>query len=284
MIMIDPVITALLAIFAVPFIGAFLVGLDRKLTARMQSRIGPPLLQPIYDVIKLLHKEPIVVNRVQIICAGLHLIFMVLCVVLLALGQDMLMALFILAFSTISLILGGMSVRSPYSRIGSQREIMQMLSYEPILILMLVGIYLINDSFMARDILASGKPLLLSLPLIFPAFLMVMAIKLQKSPFDFSTSHHGHQEIIKGITLEYSGPFLAILEITHWYEIFLLFFIITMFWATSIPVGLLIAAVCFFCEILLDNIMARLTWPWMLRFMWTVALGLAVTNVLWLYI
>ncbi|MDD3926532.1 MAG: NADH-quinone oxidoreductase subunit H [bacterium] len=281
---VDPVIIALLAIVAVPFVGAIIMGLDRRLTARMQGRVGPPLLQPIYDVLKLLRKEPIVVNRVQVVYACLHLAFMILCVVLLALGQDMLMVLFVLAFSTIALILGGMSVRSPYSRIGSQREIMQMLSYEPILILMMVGIYLINGSFMARDILVSGKPLLLSLPLLFPAFLLVMTIKLQKSPFDFATSHHGHQEIVKGITLEYSGPFLAILEIAHWYETFLLFFIATMFWATSIPVGLLIAAVCFFGVILLDNIVARLTWPWMLRFMWTAGLGLAATNILWLYI
>ena len=118
----NPSLPILAIILLAPLFGALIAGLDRRITARMQGRIGPPILQPFYDVIKLLRKDPIVVNRIQVVYAFLHLAFMVLALLLLVLGQDSLMFLFIFAFSTLSLVLGGMCVRSPYSRIGSQRE------------------------------------------------------------------------------------------------------------------------------------------------------------------
>ena len=62
---------SIISIFAyvllAPFAGALLAGLDRKVTARMQGRMGPPLLQPLYDVIKLLNKQTKVINRVQML-------------------------------------------------------------------------------------------------------------------------------------------------------------------------------------------------------------------------
>lgn len=274
---------ALVAVIAAPVVGALLQGCDRIINARMQSRIGPPLLQPVYDVLKLLGKDGVMLNRTQVLYGWLHLFFLMLATALLALGQDMIMTLLVVAVSTIALILGGMCVRSPYSRIGSHREIMQMLSYEPILVMLVIGIFLTNGSFMARDIALAGKPLLLTLPLIFIAFLLVTAIKLKKSPFDLATSHHGHQEIVKGITIEYAGPYLAVLEIAHWYETALVFLVLAAFWATSWKIGILIAIIAYVIEILFDNLCARLTYQWMLAHMWTVGLGLSVTNLIWLY-
>lgn len=277
------IIKTIAALVLLPAFGAILNGVDRKLTARIQGRQGPPLLQPVYDVLKLFGKEAILVNRNQIVYACMHLGFIAVACTMLVLGQDMLMAIFVLAFGGIALILGALSVRSPYSRIGAHREIMQMLSYEPILLMLAVGIFLLTGSFLAGDITHHGRPLLLSLPLIFIAFMPVAAIKLRKSPFDFSTSHHGHQEIVKGLTLEFAGPYLGMIEIAHWYESSLIFIVFAAFWATNWFVGLLIACVGYFGEILADNLMARLTWRWMLVHMWTVGLGLAVTNLIWLY-
>lgn len=274
---------AFFAVLAAPLTGALLQGFDRRITARMQGRIGPPLLQPVYDVLKLVGKEGVILNRTQVLYAWIHLSFLMLATALMALGQDMIMILLVVAVSTIAMILGGMCVRSPYSRIGSQREIMQMLSYEPILVLLVIGIFLTNGSFMARDIALAGKPLLLTLPLIFAAFLLVTAIKLKKSPFDLATSHHGHQELVKGITIEYAGPNLAILEVAHWYETALVFLVLAAFWATNWMVGICIAIIAFVIEILFDNLCARLTYQWMLSYMWTVGLGLSVTNLIWLY-
>ncbi len=278
------ILKLIVAIFIIPFAGAIVMGIDRKITARMQGRMGPPILQPIYDVIKLFNKETVIVNTIQIIYAYLHLAFMILAIILILLGQDLLMILFVVAFSTIALILGGMSVHSPYSRIGSQREMMQLISYEPILVLMVIGVFMVNGSFMVRDITASGNPLLFSLPLIFVAFFIAMTIKLQKSPFDLATSHHAHQEIVKGVTIEYSGKYLGIIEITHFYEVALVIAFMVMFWATNVWIGLLLAAVCYFVEMVLDNSVARLRTMWMFKHMWTIAFGLALTNIIWLYL
>jgi len=241
------------------------------------------VIQPFYDIIKLFSKQPIALHKLQILYAFLHLVFMMLVVVLLAMGQDLLMILFAHAFSTICLVLGGMSVRSPYSRIGSMRKIMQMLAYEPILILIIVAIYLQTDSFLASSVMDMTKPMLWSMPLLFLAFLCAVAIKLNKSPFDVSTSHHAHQELIKGITVEYAGPYLGIIEIAHFYETAILFFIIMVFWQTNLYIGFGLETLAFVAILILDNTFSRLTTTWMLKYMWSIPLFLSIANIIWLW-
>jgi formate hydrogenlyase subunit 4 len=278
------IIAVIVALVGAPIIGGILSGVDRIITARMQNRYGPPLLQPFYDFFKLLGKERITVNQTQMVYVLGHLFFSIVCIVMLVLQQDLLMIIFVLAFSSVSLIMGAMSVRSPYSKIGAQRELMQMMAYEPVLLLMVVGIYLTNKSFMISSILENDKPLLFTLPLVFAAFLYVLTIKLRKSPFDFSTSHHGHQELIKGLTTEFSGPQLAIIELAHWYDLVLLLALISLFFANPLWVGIIIALVSFFLEMLIDNISARITWKFMLKLTWVIGIGAAMTNIIWLYL
>lgn len=267
-----------------PILGGLLSGIDRKISARMQSRVGPPVIQPFYDFFKLMGKERITVNQTQMVYVLGNLLFAAASLIMLVLRQDLLMLIFILAFSNISLIMGAMSVRSPYSKIGAQREIIQMMAYEPILLLMVVGIYLTTHSFVIENIFTRAKPLLLDLPLVFLAFLYVLTIKLRKSPFDFSTSHHAHQELVKGLTTEFSGPQLAFLELAHWYELVLLLGLISLFFAKPLWVGILLALVSFFLELVIDNISARMTWKWMLKSTWLIGIGAAMTNIIWLYL
>jgi formate hydrogenlyase subunit 4 len=204
---------AILLLILAPIIGGLLSGLDRRITASLQGRVGPPLLQPFYDVMKLWGKEPIAVNRLQLLYAYVFVAFSALTTVLLALRQDLLMILFVLTVASLALILGGLSVQSPYSRIGGYREILEVLAYEPVLVLMVAGIYLATGSFGVGSVFKQTGPLLFRLPLLFLAFLTILPIKLRKSPFDLSSSHHAHQEIVRGVTTEYSGPYLALIEI-----------------------------------------------------------------------
>ncbi|MCX7748915.1 MAG: NADH-quinone oxidoreductase subunit H [Clostridia bacterium] len=280
----ENILIILITLIAAPIIGGILTGLDRKISARMQNRMGPPILQPFYDFFKLLGKERIAVNQTQMVYVLGNLFFAVASIVMFVLKQDLLMIVFILAFSSISLIMGAMSVRSPYSKIGAQREIIQMMAYEPVLLLMVVGIYLTTKSFMIESVFQLEQPLLYTLPLVFFAFLYVLTIKLRKSPFDFSTSHHGHQELIKGLTTEFSGPQLAIIELTHWYELILLLGLIALFFATNIWIGIAIALGAYFLELIIDNISARVTWKWMLKATWLIAVGAAAVNIIWLYL
>ncbi|PNT91024.1 respiratory chain complex I subunit 1 family protein [Clostridium thermosuccinogenes] len=272
------------AVIIAPLLGGLLSGLDRKITARMQNRMGPPVFQPFYDFFKLLGKEGITVNQTQMAYVIGHFLFMAASLIMLVLRQDMLMLIFIMAFSSVSLIMGAMSVRSPYSKIGAQREIIQIMAYEPVMLLMVVGVYLTTKSFMIESIIKHDTPLLYNLPMVFLSLLFVMTIKMRKSPFDFSASHHAHQELIKGLTTEFSGPQLAIIELTHWYELVLLFGLISLFFAKPLWVGILIAAASFFMEIVIDNISARMTWKWMLKAVWLLGIGAAMTNIIWLYL
>lgn len=282
--MLETILTVIITIAAAPIIGGFLVGIDRILTARLQGRVGPPLLQPFYDFFKLLGKENIIVNRVQMFYVLSNLVLMVTSLVLFVLKQDLLMIIFVMAFGSMALILGGLSVQSPYSRIGSHREILQMMAYEPVLIFMVVGIYLKTKSFNVQSVLDMKEPLLMFMPLIFMAILLILTIKLRKSPFDFSTSHHGHQELVKGLFTEFAGPQLALIELAHWYELVLVLGFIVLFWATNIYVGIVIALASMIFEIIIDNITARLTWKWMLLAAWTVGIGLCLINIAYLYI
>lgn len=272
-----------LIVIGAPLLGGLLTGLDRKLSARMQGRKGPPVVQPFYDAVKLFGKERFAVNRMQDVYAVGFLLFVLAALMMLFTRQDLLMLVFVLAFGNVSLIMGAMSVRSPYSRIGAQREIIQMMAAEPVIILTAVGFYLLTGSFLISS--AAGRaPLILGMPLQFLAMMLILSIKLRKSPFDFSASEHGHQELIRGLTMEFSGPQLAIIEIGHWCETVLLLGIMALFCAQPLWAGVLLALAAWFLEILVDNACARTTWQWMLRVAGVFGLGLSVANILWLYL
>ncbi|RQD66594.1 MAG: NADH-quinone oxidoreductase subunit H [Desulfonatronovibrio sp. MSAO_Bac4] len=269
---------ALTAIILAPAMGALISGIDRKLTAWFQGRVGPPVYQPFLDTIKLLSKEKNIVNSRQMICVLVYLLSSMAAVFLFFLGSDLLLIFFVLTIGAVSFIAGAMSVPSPYSQVGAQRELMQVLTYEPLLLLTFVGFFLITGSFNISYILTWEEPLLFSMPLIYIALGFALTIKLRKSPFDISASHHGHQEIVKGSLTEYSGPQLAMVEIAHWYEIILILGVFALFWSTSVTAMLIFLSITYLAEILIDNLVARSTWRWMIAHVWPVGLGLIIIN------
>ncbi|MBN8219017.1 MAG: NADH-quinone oxidoreductase subunit H [Spirochaetes bacterium] len=129
-----------------------------------------------------------------------------------------------------------------------------------------------------------GWRMLLNLSGIFLGFLFILTIKLRKSPFDLSTSHHGHQEVVKGLTTEFSGKTLAWIEIGHWYENILLMGFVWLFFSGLHPaVAAALVAAVYFLEILVDNASARLKWQTMVKAAWIVTLVLGVSNLLFLF-
>ena len=276
--MIEILITLGVIVFT-PVLGGILAGVDRRVTARLQGRVGPPLMQPFWDVIKLLSKESILTTPAQAVFAWAYLLFTIAACVLFALGQDLLLIVFVLGFGGVAFIAGGFATKSPYANVGAQREIAQMIAYEPTLILTVIGFYLVNKSFTVASIFAAPQPMLFSLPLAFLALLVILEIKLRKSPFDLSSSHHAHQELVRGITTEYSGPYLAIIELTHWYETVFVLGFVALFWATAPVIGILIALAAFFLAVVIDNVSARLTWSWMLKVAWSFGIVLVAANI-----
>ena len=279
----SPLVVGLLTVLAAPLVGGILMGLDRKLTARLQGRMGPPVFQPFYDIAKLAGKEPMACNSFQGISSSVYLMTSILALLMFVLGQDLLVLLFILALGAVMLILGGFSVKSPYSQLGSQREVLQMLAYEPLLVFMVVAIYLQTGSFAAESVFRLKNPLLLSMPAFPFTQTLVMAIKLHKSPFDVSASHHAHQELVRGIYTEFSGPQMALIELAHLYEVVLMLGFVWFLWHTNWLIGVLLALVAYIATVLMDNVTARMTWRWLLAFTWSWGAGLAACNLALIY-
>ncbi len=253
----NTIIAIIIGFLVAPLVGGLINGLDRIITARLQGRIGPPVWQAFYDVIKLMSKESMVVNVWQAFCA------------------------FIQAVGAVFLVVGALSSTSPYSQVGAHRELLQILAYEPLIILVIAGIYLETGSFKISAIYDWNQPLILKLPFLFVALGYALTIKLRKSPFDLSTSHHGHQELVKGVLTDYSGPYLALIEIGHWYDVVLLLGFCSLFWATGAVGMLALLALTYFAEILIDNVTARMTWRWMLGYVWAMGFTLCSVNLIW---
>lgn len=269
-------IAMLLYIVGAPIIGGLLDGLDRKISARMQGRKGPGILQPFYDVAKLTQKQLLAVNKFQLLMVMSYLFFVILSGVLFFGGFDILMCFFSLSTAAMFLILASTSTHSPFSTIGTHREMAQMMSYEPMELLTAVGFYLATGTFAVSDIVQAKYPAIVFAPGFFIGFIFVLTIKFRKSPFDLSTTHHAHQEVVKGVTTEMVGIEYAVTTVTEWYENVFLLGVVALFFINSNPISYLAAAaavlVVFFIEILIDNTSARVKWQLMLKMAWGVTL------------
>ena len=277
------IVWAIVFVLVAPVVGGLVAGIDRKITAHMQGRVGPSILQPFYDVGKLFEKEQTVVNETQIFYAICYIIFMIFTGALFFAGGDLLLVIFALTLAQIFLVLGAFAANSPYSYVGAERELLQIMAYEPMVILTAVGMFVATKSFNVSDIAATTTPVVLLIPGIFLGFLYVLTIKLRKSPFDISTSHHAHQEIVKGVTTEFSGPSLGLIEITHWYETVLLLGFVYLFFGFNPLIGAAAVIIVYLLEILIDNTNARVRWQFVVKSSWLIAAIVGVVNLAALY-
>jgi len=271
-------ILAMLYVLAAPLMGGLMVGLDRKITARMQGRVGPPLLQPFYDVVKLWGKEPFISSQMQPILATGYLVFILTGLTLLALGADLLHILFTLTLADICLIVSAYNSESPYSNLGGRRELLAMLSYEPIMVLTAMSIQIVTGSFLVSGIFRYGTPLLLVMPAAFVAQILVLIIDMKKSPYDVSGSGHAHQELVRGIYTEFSGYTMALVELGHWTKTVFTLSLISLFWAHNLLFGAVLALALWFAAILADNVYPRLNWKSMLKTTWLTGFTLILAN------
>lgn len=276
----SPWISAILFVIGAPILGGLLAGWDRRISARMQSRLGPPILQPFYDVFKLWQKENVVVRRSQNYYIAFFLLMVIFTGALFFAGSDLLLVIFALTLAAIFFVLGAYKASSPYSFIGAERELIQMMAYEPMVLLVAIGMYMVTKSFNVADIASHSSPLIFALPGVFLGFLYTLEIKFRKSPFDLSSSHHAHQELVRGITTEFSGRTLGMIEIAHWYETVFLLGWVYLFFASWPVVGIAVALFAFVFVILVDNVFARLKWQAAVRSAWAVAAVLGFGNIL----
>ena len=282
--MIFRVLSAILYIILGGFIAGLLAGIERKFSARMQRRRGPSVFQPFYDVAKLFSKETLSLNHGQFVIAFSFLVLMIFTGALFFAGVDLLLVFLALTTAAMFLVFAATSSNSAMSTMGAQREMMQMLSYEPMVLLTAVGFYMTTGSFKIIDIIKSDLPPVVFLPGIFIGFVFILTIKFRKSPFDISSSHHAHQELVRGVTTDLSGRNLGMIEVAHWYEntfllgVVALFFLSNDWW--SIPLAVVTTIIVYFLETIIDNVSARVKWELMVKLAWGVTLVCGGLNLL----
>ena len=270
------IVMPVLYLILAPLIGALLEGCDRKISARMQRRVGPPIRQPIYDIIKLFKKQVIGVDKAQGFLLVTNLILTALTGCLFFLGVDLLMVFFIFSTSSVFLYLAVCVTGSPTSNMSAQRELIQEMAVEPATLFTALGFYLVTGSFSTVSVITRNVSAIAATPGFFVAFCFVLTVRMRKSPFDTALSEHAHQELVRGITTEMGARNLAIFQITEWYETVMmlgvaaLFFINSHSW--SVVLAIVVILVLYFLLILLDNCCARLKWKDMLMDLWIVTL------------
>ena len=244
----------------------------------MQGRQGPPFLQPFYDIhcLRLFSKQMLAVNSVQMFLLLSYLIFLAVAGSLLFAGEDILMCLFMLSTADMFLVMAASSDSSPFSTLGAGREMIQIMAYEPMTLLLAVGFYLATGSFQVADIVRQPVSAVVTMPGFLLGLMFIMAIKLRKSPFDLSTSHHAHQEIVKGLTTEMAGPTLAVMNIAEYYEMTLMLGLVALFFVNENPISWPLALVAclavYVLELVWDNVSARVKWRTLLDGCWVVTL------------
>ena len=156
------------------------------------------------------------------------------------------------------------------------------------LMIMTVGFFTATQSFDVARLFQIESPIIIPLLPIFLGLMFILTIKLRKSPFDLSYSHHAHQEIVKGVTTEMTGRTLAKVEIMHWCESVLFLMWVGMFFVWDNPISIVIAIVAalaaWFFEVFIDNNFARMKWQNCLSGAWLVALVVGVVNLFYVLI
>lgn len=207
-------------------IGLLASWVDRKVTARVQYRVGPPLLQPLIDIIKLLGKETLIPAGASKVTFLMAPVIGLACTILVStllwvnnidmtntfLG-DLIVVLYLLTIPSISIMLGGFASRNPLASLGASREMKLILSYElPFILAVLIPVIKSDFSMRLGDILnyqvqngiIAGS---LSGVLAFVVAIMSMQAKLALVPFDIPEAE---TEIVGGPLIEYSGSGLAV--------------------------------------------------------------------------
>ena len=197
-----------------------LEGIMRKLRARIHSRIGPPILQPYYDLLKLMGKENLrtgdpwsgfatILALASTLTAGL----------LIPLGGeaalagagDLLVFLYFVGISAVAVIFMGMVSRSPYGFLGSSREMMIYLTVEPVLFITLITAAVHARSLRLYDLVLRNHAMgpQISMVIAALAYFLVLQAQLGRLPFDIAEAE---TEIMGGPSIEIGGAKLALFK------------------------------------------------------------------------
>jgi len=204
-----------------------LEGILRKVTARVQSRQGPPIWQPYYDLLKLLGKEDLESGEspvMQRVASWLSLTAILTVAVLVPMGTtppmsgaaDAYLLIYLLTVCGISTMLAGLAAGSTYSLVGMSREMMSLMTLEPLLaVAVVIGVVHVR-SLRLETVLDGSSYVRGVIPLagilMFAVAILAFQALVGRLPFDVAEAE---TELMEGALVEYSGPKLALFKFTQ---------------------------------------------------------------------
>ena len=290
--------------------GMLLCGIDRKLVAKMQKRVGPPILQPFYDFFKLCGKETIIpasASKTTFLMAPLvglaALVVIQLFIPVFSFSAfsgmaDVIVILYLLLIPAMSIILGGAASGSPYAGVGLSREMVTIISCELPLVLVLLAVAKTVGSAMGTGLCfslsdiaayqAMNGSLITKLSMIPAAAAMLLIIpgETGNHPFDAAEAE---TEICEGLLAEYSGAPLGVFKLSHAIKMLTLTSLFVTLFLGGLGTGIVaLDAIILFllCVVLtavsisfVHAITARLKIEQIFKFYWTLVTGLALISL-----
>ena len=270
----------------------------RKVSALVQWRVGPPLLQPFWDVAKLLGKEVLLPQDAQrtvfiaaplVGLAGVLLLSTMLWRIAIRpeaiFVGDIIVAIYLMVLPSLALILGSSASASPHAQVGTAREMKMVMGYELPLVLAFIVVIIKSGGELSLAAIAQHTPALsISGMLAFLASLLCMQAKLGFVPFDIAEAE---TELGSGVLMEYSGALLALWKIMHAMMLVALpLFLVTVFmggfdtglgWPLAISIGKYVLILVLL--ILIKNTNPRVRIDQAMKFFWVycgITLAMAV--------
>jgi len=277
--------------------------IDRKVTARIQWRVGPPIFQPFFDIVKLLGKEISVPKGGErwtflfsplIAFASVSLVSTLLWRIIISPSTtyigDLIVVIYLLTIPSLCIIISGAASANPLSSLGASREMKMILSYElPFILVLFVPVIRMGGTITLGNILLWQKAhhIIFFSPsgvLALIVAIICMQAKLGLVPFDIPEAE---AEIIAGPYTEYSGAPLALYKLTSWMTLFVLPIFLTVmflggitFSGMSILWGILKYVALLVIIILIRNTNPRLRIDQAMRLFWGPVLALALLAVI----
>ncbi|MEA3253465.1 MAG: complex I subunit 1 family protein [Chloroflexota bacterium] len=280
-------------------VGLISTWVDRKVTARLQWRVGPPWYQPFADMAKLLGKESIIpqgASRVWFFATpflGFAAVMLVSTMVWMAnifpeasFVGDLIVAIYLLYLPSIALIVAGSASRNPFGALGASREMKLMLAYEVAFLFAIFTVVVKNGGIISLggivDYQLSSGAMLgqgASCIIAFIVVLLCVPAKLVVAPFDIAEAE---TELIAGPYIEYSGLALAIFKLTRAMLLFTLpIFILTLFARTVwTPWTILWYVLILVFVIVVKNTNPRLRIDQAMKFFWGAVLVLSIIGII----
>jgi len=280
-------------------VSVFFLGVSRKVTARIQRRYGPPLYQPVIDVVKLLAQEEHV-SHGMVFDAGMVLalggsLATVLFIPVgglhpLSAGGDLLVILYLMLLPPLGLALAAGAAENPNASIGVSRKLILALGYEVPFLLALLAVMTQEGTTSLVAIAEAQQPSVLEwglvrAPLSALAVALVLPAMLGLRPFDMATAP---QEIASGTLVEFGGKYLVLAALQgalHTYIVIALFVDLFLGGGANVLTFLAKMGVVFFGGLLINAVYPRVRIGQALRFCWKwptllALLGLVVVMVM----